>query len=404
MRLYRRDAAIHLPTARTWLILATAAALAVHVVARAGDSPPVNESGASLREAQSAAFRAALQNVAPALVRIETIGGAMPVEQTTTPEGETIAASGFRQADGPTTGLICSADGYILTSSFNFVRDPPVITTTLADGRRFVARLVARDRAARLALLKIETAGLPVCHWCPPDQMRVGQWTLLAGYGHGGDAHALSVGILSALSRLNGRALQTDARASPANYGGPLFDLDGRVLGICVPKAGQGEDEVAGVEWYDSGVGFAIRSDYIQQVLPLLQAGRDFKQGSFGLRVQTADPVIGGDSDEAPLGRVRLVEVLAGGPAAEAGLLPGDLITAIGRQPTMRPIDVLRAVARIPAGERITITYIREGVQRTCTVLTGDVKEPARQQHSPPASQPSASQPEKAPEHPPDAP
>jgi serine protease Do len=352
-----------------------------------------------LRAAQSAAFRAALQNVAPALVRIETIGGAMPVEQTTTPDGETIAASGFRQADGPTTGLICSPDGYILTSSFNFVRDPPVITATLADGRRFVARLVARDRAARLALLKIEAAGLPVCQWCPADQMRVGQWTLLAGYGHGGDAPALSVGVLSALSRLNGRALQTDARASPANYGGPLFDLEGRVLGICVPRAGRGEDEVAGVEWYDSGVGFAIRNDYIQQVLPLLRAGRDFEQGSFGLRVQAADPVIGGHPDEAPLGGVRLVEVLAGGPAAEAGLLAGDLITAIGRQPTVRPIDVLRAVARIPAGERVTITYIREGVERTCTLLTGDVKEAARQQQSP-----AASQPEQAEEQPPAAP
>ena len=400
MRPYsRRDAAIHLPTARTWLILATAAALGLHAGARADDSPPVSESGASLRAAQSAAFRAALQNVAPALVRIETIGGAMPVEQTTTPDGETIAASGFRQADGPTTGLICSPDGYILTSSFNFVRDPPVITATLADGRRFVARLVARDRAARLALLKIETAGLPVCHWCSPDQMRVGQWTLLAGYGHGGDAPALSVGVLSALSRLNGRALQTDARASPANYGGPLFDLEGRVLGICVPRAGRGEDEVAGVEWYDSGVGFAIRNDYIQQVLPLLRAGRDFEQGSFGLRVQAADPVIGGHPDEAPLGGVRLVEVLAGGPAAEAGLLAGDLITAIGRQPTVRPIDVLRAVARIPAGERVTITYIREGVERTCTLLTGDVKEAARQQQSP-----AASQPEQAEEQPPAAP
>jgi serine protease Do len=171
------------------------------------------------------------------------------------------------------------------------------------------------------------------------------------------------------------------------------------VLGICVPRAGRGEDEVAGVEWYDSGVGFAIRNDYIQQVLPLLRAGRDFEQGSFGLRVQAADPVIGGHPDEAPLGGVRLVEVLAGGPAAEAGLLAGDLITAIGRQPTVRPIDVLRAVARIPAGERVTITYIREGVERTCTLLTGDVKEAARQQQSP-----AASQPEQAEEQPPAAP
>jgi serine protease Do len=293
----------------------------------------------------------------------------------TTPEGETVAASGFRQADGPTTGLICAADGYILTSSFNFLRDPTVITAALSNGRRFVARLVARDRAARLALLKIEAAGLPVPEWSPDDQLRVGQWALLAGYGHGGDAPALSAGIISALSRLDGRAVQSDVRASPANYGGPLFDLDGRVIGICVPKAGKGEDEVAGVEWYDSGIGFAIRGDYIEHVLPRLRAGRDFDAGYLGLRLDPADPVAGGKPEEAPQGGVRVMEVLPGGPAGDAGLLPGDLITSFDQRPTSRPVDASRALVRLAAGERVSVTFRRDDVDKTCELVLASPEE-----------------------------
>ena len=120
-----------------------------------------------------------------------------------------------------------------------------------------------------------------------------GQWTLVAGYGHGSGAPAVSVGILSALDRLDGRAVQTDAKTSPANYGGPLFDVEGRVIGVCVPKAGGDDEEIAGVEWYDSGIGFAIQADYIQQRLPRLKAGRDLQRGFMGVRFDSAAPVVG---------------------------------------------------------------------------------------------------------------
>jgi serine protease Do len=374
-------------TFRRCMILAIVAATGV-LAATAQEQRPDRAASAG-PQAQSAVFRAALQTVMPALVRIDTIGGAMPVEQAAAADGETIAASGFRQADGPTTGLICAADGYILTSSFNFVRDPTVITTALADGRRFVARLVARDRTARLALLKIDATGLPVPNWSLVRDWRVGQWVLLAGYGHGGDTPALSAGILSALSRLDGRAVQTDVRASPANYGGPLFDLDGRVIGICVPKAGKGGDEVAGVEWYDSGIGFAIRSDYIEQLLPTLRAGRDFEQGCLGLRIDPADPVVGGKPEERPQGGVGVLEVVPGGPAAQAGLLPGDMITAIDRRPTTRPVDISRILARMPVGQQIATTFRRDGADNTSVLsLAGVAQLENAATCSAPASQP----------------
>ena len=117
-------------------------------------------------------------------------------------------------------------------------------------------------RVTRLALLKVDATDLPAPVWAEPDALQVGRWALAAGFGHGTSQPALNVGVISGLNRMAGLALQTDAKISPANYGGPLFDCDGRLLGICVPM-GMGEDDIAGVEWYDSDTGFVITHDVI---------------------------------------------------------------------------------------------------------------------------------------------
>ena len=321
-----------------------------------------------LLDAQQLVFRSALQTVQPSIVRIETIGGALPVGQRGTDGGGSAAVSGFRQADGPTTGVICSADGYILTSSFNFIRDPAVITVMVADGRRFVAELVARDVPARLALLKVDAVDLPVPRWLPAEELHAGQWALAAGYGHGSEAPAISIGVLSALARLDGRAVQSDVKTSPANYGGPLFDIEGRLIGICVPKAGKGDDIVAGVEWYDSGIGFAIRSEYIEARLPRLKNGEDLQSGFLGVRLELDDPVVGGTGEEAPVGGVRIVAVPFG-PAADAGLQPEDVITRIDDQPVPRVTAVARMLARRTAGDTIRVTYRRGEAEATVTLM-----------------------------------
>jgi len=326
-----------------------------------------------LRDAQQQVFRAALRAVAPCIVRIDTIGGAMPVEEMGAPGEEPVAAPTFRQADGPTTGVIAAADGYILTSSFNFVRDPAVITISLADGRRFVGRLIARDRPAGLTLLKIDARNLPVPHWLPRESLRPGQWALVAGYGHGTATPALSVGVVSALDRLDGRAVQTDAKTSPANYGGPVFDIEGRVMGICVPKAG-GEDEIAGVEWYDSGIGFAIHADYVRERLPRLQAGQELERGLAGLRFESAEPVVGVPDPAVPEDGVRIVAV-APGPAADAGLRPDDVITHLNGRPVARLRALRRELVRAAPGDTVQIGFRRAGEQAAVAVTLVRVEE-----------------------------
>ena len=135
---------------RYFLVVVATLASTSPLAAQDGDTPGT-VSQARLHEHQQQVFRAALRAVRPSIVRIDTIGGLQPEQRA--PVGGRRAGAGFRQADGPTTGLIWSADGYVITSSFNFIRDPSIITVTLHDGRRFVARLIARDRPARLALL-----------------------------------------------------------------------------------------------------------------------------------------------------------------------------------------------------------------------------------------------------------
>lgn len=337
--------------------------------------------------------RDALCRVRPAIVRIETIGGARPMR-----EGDD-ARVGFRTADGPTTGVVWSGDGLIVTSSFNFLRDPSIITVALADGRRLVARLVARDHAAKLALLKVDAMDLPAPQWAQTSTVRVGQRVVAAGFGAGGTEPAISLGIVSALQRANGQAIQTDAKTSPVNYGGPLFDLDGRVLGVCVPL-GAGEDEDAGVEWYDSGIGFAVHADHLGRRMSRLAAGESLRRGVLGVFADMRDPVVGGfpapESRDGsppppppPVDGVRLIQAPRG-PAAQAGLQLGDVITRIDDAPTRRLVDFRRALALRAAGDAVNVTYRRgEQVQAVSVRLVAPEELRGAEPSSAPSSSPS---------------
>ena len=315
--------------------------------------------------AREVVFKHALAVVAPSIVRIDTIGGAQPVHGEMDAMQNTRVTTGFRQADGPTTGVIWSPDGYILTSSFNFVRDPVVITVTLADGRRFVAKLIARDYQARLAMLKIEAKELPTPTWAELEKVHAGQWALAAGWGFGGSQPAITAGIVSGVRRMDARAMQTDAKISPANYGGPLFDVEGRVLGICVPM-GMGEDELAGVEWYDSGIGFAIRRDYLEPRVGRLMQGTGLRRGLLGINLDIREPVAGEQAEDHPPGLEVLGQSL--GPAAEADLQEHDFILSVDGVPTPTILAFRRAMAPKSAGDEIEVKFRRGDEDRTVRV------------------------------------
>jgi len=344
----------------------------------AADPPAPDAAAMAFETARAAVVRGAIASIEKSIVTIETIGGAQPLaeQQTVAPPpapgrggrgrpGRQRPAGpveeGFRLADGPTTGVIISPDGLILTSSINFARSPALITVVLADGSRKSARQLGVDYIRRLALIKIDASDLPVCGWAEPDEIEVGQFVIACGRGLGGVTPSASLGILSAVGRRGGSAVQTDAKTSPVNYGGPLVDIDGRVIGIIVPMAGEG-GALAGAQWYDSGIGFAVIKPRIDRVLPQLAAGESFWPGRMGVQLANPEASLTARLDElipwANKG-VKIETVIPGSPAAKAGLEDGDLIIALAGQPVADRMELQRRLSDMAAGERVSVTIRR---------------------------------------------
>jgi serine protease Do len=311
------------------------------------------------------------------MVTIETFGGAKPL--VSKKKGARRSAAISRPGEGPTTGLILTADGYIVTSTFNFIqldflKDPKrrIITVTLPSGEQKVARFLGRDETRKICLLKVDdVSDLPVPAMAPRDEFRVGQWAVSVGVGFGDDDPALSAGIVSATQRISGRAVQTDANISPANYGGPLVDIQGRVIGICVPLSPRSQDAAAGSEWYDSGIGFAVPLDGQSRLIELMKAGKVVQPGMMGVQVRPADKETGQG--------VVIAKVLEKTPADKAGLKEGDQIVAVDGQEPLDPAQLRILLGRHIAGDtvKIAVTRGKERIEATVELAAGVDKTPS---------------------------
>jgi serine protease Do len=281
------------------------------------------------------AFRQAARALAPSLVRIQTIGGVDRV-------------AGMLAATAATTGVVVSEDGWIVSSAFNFISKPSSILVQL-NKARYSARLVATDRMRMLTLLKIDAAGLTPLRSDVHKPVRVGQWAIAVGRTYDSPEPSISIGIISALKRVWGKAIQTDAHVSPVNYGGPLIDVAGNPLGIIVPLSPQGKEETAGVEWYDSGIGFAIPYADVLDSVERLKKGKDLYPGLLGVTVKE------GGVDEKPT-----IEVIRfDSPAEKAAFKPGDVVTEVDRQPVRRHDELRQVLGHRYAGEKVHVVVLR---------------------------------------------
>jgi serine protease Do len=299
---------------------------------------------------EQAALRAAADRIAESVVQIRTIGGLDAI-------GESILAA------GPTTGLVISADGYIVSSAFNFTQQPASILVMLANGRQLPAELVSTDHSRMIVLLKAAGVGdLPVPEHVPAEDIRIGQWAVAVGRTFRSDRTNVSVGIVSALDRMFGKVFQTDADVSTANYGGPLVDIRGRVMGVIVPMAPQGASEVAGVEWYDSGIGFAVPIEAIYQRLEQMKQGKDQHAGILGIGLSPRNP----HSAMAELAAVR-----PDSPAGKAGLRKGDLVVAIDGRTIRTQTDLRFALGTRYGGDSVRLVVERDEkrIERTIALV-----------------------------------
>jgi len=285
------------------------------------------------------AVQEAVSAVAPSVVRIETFGGLEKV-------------GAVRIGNGPTTGVIVSPQGHVLSSAFNFVQKPSGILITMPDGKRSGAQIIARDHARMLVLLKPDEqkSGMPVPQTVSRDELRQGQWSIAVGRTFGGEEPNISTGIISATNRIWGKAIQTDAKISPSNYGGPLIDLQGRIAGILVPLSPQGQGEIAGAEWYDSGIGFAVPLNEVMPHIEKMKNGEDLHRGLLGVSLKQgntfADPAV-------------VAACQPNSPGAKAGLKKDDKIVEIDGKAIKRQSELRHALGGKYAGDTVHVVAMR---------------------------------------------
>lgn len=283
------------------------------------------------------AIQQAVAAADPGIVRIETVGGVDLV-------GELLTST------GPTTGVVVREDGYIITSRFNFLANPSSVVVTLADERQFAAEIVSSDMSRMLTLLKINATDLTPLTPAPKSEFQVGQSTIALGRTFDLKFPNISVGIVSALNRVWGKAIQTDAKTSPLNYGGALIDLSGRCMGVIVPLSPQEQGETAGVEWYDSGIGFAVPYEDILKVLPRLIAGETLNGGRMGVGFEDQGPVSG---------EAKIIRVHPESPADQAGLQENDVITQVNGHPVRKLNDLKHVLGSLYAKDTVQLAVRR---------------------------------------------
>ena len=304
--------------------------------------------------AQPGSLAAAVRRAAPAVVSINTS------RITRHPFADDpwfrlfFGQQGSQSQSGLGSGVIMSADGYVLTNN-HVVQEADHIEAVLADGRRASARVIGADPESDLAVLKIDLPDLPVMTPSDSDRIEVGDRVLAIGNPFG-VGQTVTSGIVSALGRdqlgINTfeNFIQTDAAINPGNSGGALTDEQGRLLGINTAIYSRSGGSL--------GIGFAIPVNVARQALQdIVQNGRVVR-GWIGVESTALTPELAENLGAASAQGVIITGVLNGGPAARAGMRPGDVVTRINGQP-------IRTVAELRAG----ITALRPGTAATFTAL-----------------------------------
>ncbi|MFO7854736.1 MAG: DegQ family serine endoprotease [Paracoccaceae bacterium] len=269
------------------------------------------------------------------------------------------------------SGFVISADGYLVTNN-HVIDGADEIKANFADGTSLDAELIGTDPQTDIALLKIEPEGdLPYVSFGDSDAARVGDWVLAIGnpFGLGG---SVSAGIISARNRdINAGPyddfLQTDAAINRGNSGGPLFDMDGDVVGvntaIISPTGGS------------IGIGFAVPATIAASVIDQLREFGETRRGWLGVQIQQVTPEIAESLDlDEPAGAL-VAGVVEDGPAEASGLEVGDLILRFDGREVEQMRDLPRMVAETEVGKAVPVEVLRQGEVETLTVELGRLEE-----------------------------
>jgi serine protease Do len=366
---------------RSWILITLLAfsAIIVFAVVRAYNNrssvvvpelPPPREASASAAAPSpielSYSFREIAKQVKPAVVYIQVVE---TVDQgPRMPEGfpfDFPNPGGPRRRPGSGSGFIATQDGYILTNN-HVVGSADRIEVRLGDGRNFKAKLVGTDPETDLAVIKIDSSGLPIAVLGNSDEVQQGDWVLALGSPFGLQ-QTLTAGIVSATGRefageqQFSQFIQTDASINPGNSGGPLVNMRGEVVGINTmifsPTGG------------NVGIGFAVASNVARNVFDdMVRRGR-VTRGYLGVVIIEVDEARArAYSVEPRSGALIAQPPQPDSPAAKAGLRYGDIITAFDGKPVRSPRELTEAVASTPVGKTARVDFIRDGQKQSVTV------------------------------------
>ncbi len=326
-------------------------------------------------------FADLVEKVSPAVVNITTM---TKVATQIGPQGIVPEGSPFedlfrdftdrqgrpRSADALGSGFVISEDGYIVTNN-HVIDGADEIMIEFFDGKELPATLVGRDKNVDIALLKVEAGGaLPFVDFGDSDVARVGDWVMAMGNPLG-QGFSVSAGIISARNReLSGAYddfIQTDAAINRGNSGGPLFDMDGDVIGvntaIMSPTGGS------------IGIGFSMASKVVEPVVKQLKEFGEVRRGWLGVNIgdvtQDMAQALGMDT---PAGAI--IRDVFDGPAKDAGLLSMDVILMFDGKDVGDAGALVRLVGAAPVGKTVKTVVLRDGKRQTIDVVLGKRPEP----------------------------
>ena len=274
-------------------------------------------------------------------------------------ENDDLFGSRDRRSLSLGSGVVISADGYVVTNNHVVGENMREITVALADKREVRGRLIGTDPATDIALLKLNVSGLPVVPWGDSSKLQIGEWVLAIGSPFQLSA-TVTAGIVSATGRTNvGFAdyedfVQTDAAINPGNSGGALINTRGELVGINTGIFSQS----GGYQ----GIGFAVPSNLARHVIDDLLKYGEVRRGSIDFRVESmTDPEVAEQVGASSTRGALVTQMYRSSASYEAGLRPGDVITAFNGQNVADAAQLRRLVADAKIGTTATLKVLRSG-------------------------------------------
>ena len=339
----------------------------------------------ALAQRTPATFADIAERVSPAVVNITTstdVAGVQDIPRPMVPEGSPLedffrdfmerrrGQDRPRQTNALGSGFIISADGFIVTNNHVIADADEILIEFFNDGQELPATVVGRDPKTDLALLKVEAdEPLPFVSFGDSDRARVGDWVMAVGNPLG-QGFSVSAGIISARNRTLSGAyddfIQTDAAINRGNSGGPLFNLDGEVIGVNTAILSPNGGSI--------GIGFSMASNVVSAVIEQLTEFGETRRGWLGVRIQNVSDDVAEalGLDEA---RGALVTDVPEGPAAEGGIKAGDVILTFDGQDVQNSAELVRIVGDSEVGAAVRVVVFREGKTQTLKVTLGRLEE-----------------------------